>query len=86
MIVEVADSSLAYDRTVKHSLYARARIADYWIVNLVDRQLEIYRQPMADADAKYGFGYTVSEIYQPGQIVSPLAMGEKIVALSDVLP
>lgn len=45
LVVEVADTSLAKDRLRKGGLYARAGIADYWIVNLVDRVVEVYRQP-----------------------------------------
>jgi Uma2 family endonuclease len=45
LIVEVSDSSLALDRTEKASLYARAGIADYWILNLVERVLEVHREP-----------------------------------------
>jgi len=44
LTVEVADSSLAFDRDDKGSLYARAGLQDYWIVNLVDRVLEVYRR------------------------------------------
>lgn len=86
LIVEVADSSVAYDQTVKHSLYARAGIADYWIVNLLDRQLEVYRQPIADADAKYGFFYAISEFYQAGETVRPLAVEKNVVVIGDILP
>ena len=45
LIVEVADASLDYDRDVKGPLYAANGIAEYWILNLVDRTLEIRRQP-----------------------------------------
>lgn len=86
LLVEVADSSVTYDRTVKQSLYASAGIADYWIVNLVARQLEVYRQPVAKPDAKYGFCYAALNIYQAGQIVAPLAMPGSSVAVSDILP
>lgn len=86
LIVEIADSSVAYDRTVKQSLYASVWISEYWILNLVDRQLEVYRQPIVDSDAKYGFRYGVSEIYQPGQTVRPLAVSETVIAVSDILP
>jgi Uma2 family endonuclease len=44
LAVEVADSSLVFDREHKGSLDARAGIQDYWIVNLVDRVLEVYRE------------------------------------------
>src|SRR5215469_6068734 len=45
LVVEVAESSLSFDREDKGSLYARAGVRDYWIVNLVDRTLEVYRDP-----------------------------------------
>ena len=45
LVVEVADSSLALDREHKGSLYARASSPEYWIVNLVDRVLEVHREP-----------------------------------------
>lgn len=45
-IIEVSDSTLRYDRTIKKELYAKANIAEYWIVNLVDRCLEVYRTPI----------------------------------------
>jgi Uma2 family endonuclease len=57
LIVEVSDSSLSYDRNRKASLYARAGIADYWIVNLVNHQLEVRRDPRSDPSQPYGHGY-----------------------------
>jgi hypothetical protein len=45
LVAEVAESSLAYDRGDKAALYARAGFADYWIVNLVDRRIEVHRDP-----------------------------------------
>src|SRR5262249_25072776 len=45
LLVEVSETTLAYDRSTKASLYARAGIADYWIVNLVDRQVGVLRNP-----------------------------------------
>jgi Uma2 family endonuclease len=45
LVVEVADSSLDFDKTTKANLYAAAGIQEYWIVNLIDDRLEIYRQP-----------------------------------------
>ena len=50
LIVEVSDSSLTLDRTEKASLYARAGIADYWILNLAERVLEVHREPTARID------------------------------------
>ena len=45
LVIEVAESSLAQDRTEKYAIYARAKIANYWIVNLVDLQIEVFSQP-----------------------------------------
>ena len=45
LIIEVADSTLQLDRSVKKRLFASAAIPVYWIVNLVDRQLEVYSHP-----------------------------------------
>jgi Uma2 family endonuclease len=45
LMVEVAETSLLYDRGEKADLYAAARIQDYWIVNLVERSIEVHRKP-----------------------------------------
>ena len=61
----MADSSLDVDRAHKGSAYARAGLADYWIVNLVDRVLEVYREPAADPSASFGWRYTGREVFRP---------------------
>ena len=48
LIIEVADSSLAYDREIKAKAYARSGIADYWVLNVNDRQLHVFREPAVD--------------------------------------
>ncbi|WP_020535943.1 Uma2 family endonuclease [Lewinella cohaerens] len=45
LLIEVADSSLIFDRNVKKALYAEASIPEYWIINLADEQIEIFQQP-----------------------------------------
>ncbi|MDW8107392.1 MAG: Uma2 family endonuclease [Armatimonadota bacterium] len=65
LIVEVADTSLEYDRTEKRRLYAKHGIPEYWIVNLQDRILEVYREPV-------GEDYTVQLRYTLGETVAPL--------------
>ena len=49
LVVEVADSSLQRDQTLKKRIYARAGIAVYWVMNLLDRRIEVYREPAAAA-------------------------------------
>ena len=48
LLIEVADSSLAYDRAVKRSLYARHGIPEFWIVNLTAGEVEVCRTPTGD--------------------------------------
>jgi Putative restriction endonuclease len=57
LFVEVCESSLRYDRVVKAHRYAQAGIADYWIVNPIDRQLEVYRNPEPDSERRGRFHY-----------------------------
>lgn len=86
LIVEVADTSLRHDRARKGSLYARARIEDYWIVNLVDRCLEVYREPVATPAARYASEYADVRRYGSGEAVAPLAAPSSPVEVDDLLP
>ena len=61
LVVEVSDSTLAFDRQVKGSLYARERVAEYWIVNLIELVVEIYRDPTEDSSARFGWSYSQSK-------------------------
>lgn len=65
LVIEVADTSLDYDRGVKAELYAEASIPDYWIVNLVDDCVEIYRDPK-------GGHYQTLTTFRAGDDVRPL--------------
>lgn len=49
LVVEVADATLEFDRTVKKAIYAGAGITAYWIVNLTDGRLEVYSGPTGEA-------------------------------------
>ena len=86
LVVEVADSSLAFDRRFKGSLYARAGLAEYWIVNLPDRCVEVYRRPVPAAAAEYGWSYRDTSVLSRGDIVAPLAAPEARISIADLLP
>ncbi|MEX2224298.1 MAG: Uma2 family endonuclease [Candidatus Rokuibacteriota bacterium] len=86
LIVEVAESSLRLDRGEKGSLYARAGLADYWIVNLVDDVLEVYRDLEADVGAPHGWRYASVVPLRAGDVVTPLAAPGSAVAGADLIP
>jgi Uma2 family endonuclease len=79
LIVEVSDSTLDYDRTVKAKLYALAGLREYWIVNLKDEQVEVYTDP----DAQSGDYTTIRRYKQGVSFESPLCGS---VPVADVLP
>jgi Uma2 family endonuclease len=79
LVIEVADSSLKFDRDVKVPLYAAAGISEYWIVNLIDDRLEIYRQPEGDI-------YTSIEIVTPPRSINLPQFAEIVVNTSDLFP
>src|SRR2546426_522721 len=86
LIIEVAESSLGFDRGAKGSLYARAGIVDYWIVNLVDRVLEVYRDPGADVTARYGWRYLSVERFTPSSSVAPIGVPATPIPVAALLP
>jgi Uma2 family endonuclease len=86
LIVEVAESSLAFDRVQKGSLYARASITDYWIVNLEDHVVEVYREPGPDLTAPFGWCYTSVTRAHPPDSMTPLGVPAAPVPVSALLP
>jgi len=74
LLIEVADSTARYDRQVKGALYARESIGDYWLVDLEQRHLEVYRSPRVD-------GYGDQLILQPGETIAPIAFPDRIIAV-----
>jgi Uma2 family endonuclease len=72
LIIEVAESSIHQDRNFKQMLYARDGIQEYWIVNLVNNQLEVYRNPEGE---RYGNSFTV----KAGQNATCLAFPNDVI-------
>ncbi len=86
LAVEASDSTLSFDRGRKAAIYARAQIADYWIINLIERKLEVCRNPVSDPDQPYGFRYADVAILEPTDYVVPLAAPQARILVSDLLP
>ncbi len=81
LFVEVSDSTLSGDRGRKLAAYARGGIPVYWIINLVDRQVEVYSGPVAGS-------YPSPTIYATGQRVPVSIGGQQLqpIAVNDILP
>jgi Uma2 family endonuclease len=86
LVVEISESSLALDREHKGSLYTRAGLPDYWILNLVDQVLEVRRLPGPDPAAPFGWRYRSIEIMRREASVSPLALPAAHIRTSDLFP
>ncbi len=84
LIVEVSLTTLAYDRTRKASLYARAGIEDCWIIDLKAEQVEVHHRPGALSNETFGYADTIT--HSTGQTIAPLAMPNAAVAVVDCLP
>jgi len=77
-LIECADSSLSYDRGKKLRVYAQCGVAEYWIVNIRGRQIEIHRNP-------HDLGYTDRLIAKPGENVTFAAIPEVEFAVDELL-
>ena len=86
LVIEIADSSIVHDREDKGSLYARFGIPEYWIVNLPERVIEVYRDREPEERARFGWRYRRVERYSAGDIIVPATLPGARMAVADLLP
>ena len=79
LIIEVADTSLTFDREIKAKAYARSGIADYWVLNVNDRQIHVFREP---AENRYQSELILGE----NGSISPLHFPTVNIAIQAMLP
>ncbi len=79
LVIEVADSSLAFDRSRKSRLYAESGVPEYWVVNLPQRCLEVYRQPKEQV-------YTETFTLTANDSVAPLVIPGDPLSVAEFLP
>jgi Uma2 family endonuclease len=79
LIIEISDSTLWRDRNTKAQLYNTANMPDYWVLDINNRRLYVYRQPSSD-------GYADVQEYDETQTVAPLAAQHQPIAVADLLP
>jgi Uma2 family endonuclease len=84
LVVEIADSSLRYDRDIKLPVYAEAQILDYWIFNLLEYCLECYSEPYERAQG--AFGYRVRRIVLPNEAIQLPGFSDLSLDLIKVFP
>ena len=84
LVVEVSDTTLHFDLTVKAELYAQAGIVDYWVLDIVTRTLHVLRDPRPIAAG--GHRYFVTRTLTESDAISPLAAPQSRIRIADLLP
>ena len=84
LVVEVADSSVELDRQMAFD-YAAALVPDYWLINMRDREIEVFRDPVPDATAAVGYRYQSHRMYRDGETIAPLVRPDAVVAVAALL-
>ena len=79
LVIEVADSSVQYDLTVKAQLYAEGGIPEYWVVDLVNRSLVVFRDPTDGA-------FRSRSEHEPGDRVTPLSWPDIEIEIEELFP
>lgn len=85
LIVEIAESSLEFDRAHKGSVYARAGVPDYWIVDVIDSVLEVRRGPQRDPTAAFGWSYETTVSFGAAATVTPVVLAGRSIRVADLL-
>lgn len=75
LLVEVSEATLQRDRGPKKRIYARAKIPVYWIVNLIDRQIELHADPTGPAEQP---DYRDRQVYKPGDAIPVILDGREV--------
>ena len=78
LLIEVADSTLAYDQGAKLSAYGRVGVQEFWIINLPERTIEVYREP-------HYVGYASKEVLREGQQAHPQAFPDVVIDVTALL-
>jgi Uma2 family endonuclease len=86
LIVEIAESSYRIDRDYKTSLYARAGVPDYWIIDLARDAVEVHRDPHPSSEAPLGWRYRTMVTLTPPAEIAPMAAPEAPILVADLLP
>ena len=87
LVAEVSDSSIEEDTVTKLAIYARAGIQEYWVLDINQRALRMYRDPVAATDAagQSRYSYQAEQTFGEGEEVAPLARPDSFVHVAQLL-
>ena len=86
LVVEIEDADTAYDLAEQASRHAAAGVREYWVLDVVSRNLHIFRDPQPDPDAKHGFCYKQVRVCTPNALVAPQVAELHLAQVVDLLP
>lgn len=86
LVVEIEDADAGYDLAEQASRHAALGVPDYWVIDIVARQLHIFRDPQPDPDARHGFSYKQVRVCSPNALVAPLVAELHLAQVVDLLP
>jgi Uma2 family endonuclease len=86
IVLEISDKTYRKDSGPKLRQYASAGIRDYWIVNLQERRIEVYRKPESPTGKRRDWRYADVQFFKPGQKVSLLEHPKIAIAVSEIIP
>jgi Uma2 family endonuclease len=86
LVVEGSDTTFDTDTTEKAELYATAGIADYWVLDVVNRELHVFRDPQPLPATLGATAYQIHDTLGPNDTVSPLAAPNAVIRVADLLP
>lgn len=86
LVVEVAISTLDFDLSEKAEIYAGAGIEDYWVLDVQSRRVHVHRRTIPDSALPRGRRYSQIEVLEESASVTPLAMPNRSIRISDLLP
>ncbi|MGE0528745.1 MAG: Uma2 family endonuclease, partial [Bdellovibrionales bacterium] len=86
LVIEVCDTTLAYERKWKLPLYAHAGTQEYWNINMVEDTLEVYRDPMPDSVHPKKSSFATKLVLHKGEGIAPLAKPGKDILVEELLP
>ncbi len=79
LVLEVADSTVRYDTQTKLAAYARAGLREYWVVNLADNAIDVYRQPRGET-------YGEKRRFEHGEKLAPELFPDRFLEVSEIIP